>query len=82
MDLPMEVVATPREMRAAIDRFSDFDLVLMDTAGRSPKDEVKIQELKSLLQEARPHEVHLVLSAVSSAAQMENAADQIGRAHV
>lgn len=82
MDLPMEVVATPREMRAAIDRFSDFDLVLMDTAGRSPKDEVRIQELKSLLQEARPHEVHLVLSAVSSAAQMENAAERFAKVGV
>src|SRR5262245_24972828 len=40
IDLPMEVVATPREMREAIARMSHLDLVLMDTAGRSPRDEV------------------------------------------
>ena len=45
----------------------ELDLVLMDTAGRSPRDEVKIQELKSMLGEAEPDEVHLVMSAVGGA---------------
>ena len=68
IDLPMEVVSTPREMRAAVDRLSDMELILMDTAGRSPRDEVKIQELKSMLSEAQADEVHLVLSS-SAASQ-------------
>ena len=42
MDLPMEVVATPREMREAVERLADRDLVLIDTAGRSPHDDVRI----------------------------------------
>jgi flagellar biosynthesis protein FlhF len=67
IDLPMEVVSTPREMREAIARMRSLDLVLMDTAGRSPKDDVRIQELKTILAEANPAEVHLVLSAVGSA---------------
>jgi flagellar biosynthesis protein FlhF len=66
IDLPMEVVATPREMRAAVDKMRHFDLVLMDTAGRSPHDDVKIRELRALLTEAQPAEVQLVLSATSS----------------
>ncbi len=66
IDLPMEVVATPREMREAVGRMNHLDLVLMDTAGRSPRDEVKIQELKSMLAEAEPDEVHLVLSSTSA----------------
>jgi flagellar biosynthesis protein FlhF len=64
IDLPMEVVSTPREMREAVSRMQSLDLVLMDTAGRSPRDQVRIQELKAMLAEARPAEVHLVLSAV------------------
>jgi flagellar biosynthesis protein FlhF len=76
IDLPMEVVATPREMRAAVDRLSAMDLILMDTAGRSPRDEVKIQELKSLLSEAHADEVHLVLSSVASAASLQKAAER------
>ena len=67
IDLPMEVVATQREMREAINRLSEMDLILMDTAGRSPRDEVRIQELKMMMQEAKPDEVHLVLSSTSSA---------------
>jgi len=76
IDLPMEVVSTPREMREAVDRLSGLDLVLMDTAGRSPKDEVKIQELKSMLAEAQADEVHLVLSSVSSAASLKKTAER------
>jgi flagellar biosynthesis protein FlhF len=67
IDLPMEVVATPREMREAVARMSHLDLVLMDTAGRSPRDEIKIQELKSMLAEAEPDDVHLVLSSTAGA---------------
>lgn len=76
IDLPMEVVSTPREMRQAVDRLADFDLVLMDTAGRSPRDDVKIQELKSMLAEAEADEVHLVLSSVSSAENLKKTARQ------
>ena len=74
IDLPMEVVATPKEMRAAVQRLSDLDLILMDTAGRSPHDEVKIQELKSILAEANADAIHLVLSSVSSESAMRKTA--------
>jgi flagellar biosynthesis protein FlhF len=76
IDLPMEVVSTPREMREAVARMHDMDLVLMDTAGRSPRDEVKIQELKSLLAEAQADEVHLVLSCVGSAGNLATTAEK------
>jgi flagellar biosynthesis protein FlhF len=76
IDLPMEVVSTPREMREAVQRMRTFDLVLMDTAGRSPRDEVKIQELRAMLAEATPDEVHLVLSAASGARALGAAAEK------
>ena len=76
IDLPMEVVSTPREMRQAVERLSDLDLILMDTAGRSPRDEVKIQELKNMLVEAEADEVHLVLSSVNSVENMKKTATQ------
>ena len=76
IDLPMQVVSTPREMREAVRRMDDLDLVLMDTAGRSPKDEVKIQELKAFLTEAAADEVHLVLSSVAGARSLEQTAQR------
>jgi len=76
IDLPMEVAATPRDMRIAVGRLSGQELILVDTAGRSPRDEVKVQELKSLLGECRADEVHLVLSSVSGGVCLEKAAEQ------
>ncbi len=76
IDLPMQVVSTPREMREAAKRMSGMDLVLMDTAGRSPKDEVKIRELKALLTEAAVDEVHLVLSSVAGARVLQQTAER------
>jgi len=82
IDLPMEVVSTPREMREAVQRMRTFDLVLMDTAGRSPRDEVRIQELRSILVEASPDEVHLVLSAAASGRSLAAAAEKFAPAGV
>lgn len=82
IDLPMEVVSTPREMREAMDRLSDLDLVLVDTAGRSPRDQVKIQELKSMLGEASADEVTLVLSCTTGARNLLTTARQFAPAGV
>jgi flagellar biosynthesis protein FlhF len=80
IDLPMSVVSTPREMREAVTRMRDLEIILMDTAGRSPRDEVKIQELRAMLAEAKADEVHLVLSAVGGAAVLRRTAEQFAAA--
>jgi flagellar biosynthesis protein FlhF len=76
IDLPMQVVSTPREMREAVGRMDNLDLILLDTAGRSPKDEVRIQELRAFLSEAEADEVHLVLSSMASGRALEQAAER------
>jgi flagellar biosynthesis protein FlhF len=80
IDLPMKVVTSPREMRRALDELSGLDLVLIDTAGRSPRDELKIQELKSLLSEAQVDEVHLVLSLAASPRSLQATAEKFAAA--
>ncbi len=82
IDLPMEVVTTPREMRRAVDALADMEVILMDTAGRSPRDEVKIQELRTMLSEARADEVHLVLSSVSSIQSLQRITERFDRVGV
>ncbi len=76
IDLPMEVVSSPREMREAIRRMESLDLILMDTAGRSPRDEIKIQELRSFLCEAEADEVLLVLSSVAGERTLTHTAER------
>ncbi|MBL0922546.1 MAG: flagellar biosynthesis protein FlhF [Phycisphaerales bacterium] len=64
--LPLQVALTPAEMGSACAALRDCDIVLVDTAGRSPKDAARLTELKAVLDAARPHEVHLALSSAAS----------------
>ena len=75
IDLPMEVVTTPREMRDAVQKLSELDIVLIDTAGRSPHDGLQLQELKSMLTEAKADEIQLVLSSVANARHLTRSVD-------
>jgi flagellar biosynthesis protein FlhF len=76
IDLPMQVVSTPREMRQAVHRMDGLDLILIDTAGRSPKDGIKIQELRALLAEAGADQICLVLSSVASPRTLQQTAER------
>ncbi len=71
MDLPMKVVEQPEQMGHALESLGDVDLVLIDTAGRSPRSDVRIDQLVDLLKAAQPDETHLVLSATCSAAVVQ-----------
>jgi flagellar biosynthesis protein FlhF len=71
IDLPMEVVSTPDEIREAVAAMSDLDLILMDTAGRSPRDVVRIRELKHMLSAAKADDVMLVLSCTASSRSLQ-----------
>ncbi len=66
MRLPVREVSSPTKVRAVLDEFSDMDLVLVDTAGRSQHDDLKMNDLRLFLEAARPDETHLVLSSTSS----------------
>ncbi len=82
IDLPMKVVTSPLEMRRALEELVGLDLVLIDTAGRSPKDDLKIQELKTLLSEAEVDEVHLVLSMTASSRSLVATAERFAPANI
>ena len=76
IDAPIKVATSPREMAEALAEFSELDLVLVDTVGRSPRDELRIKELKAFLHEAASAEVHLVLSAVASSSSLLTAIER------
>ncbi|HEY2159052.1 MAG TPA: flagellar GTP-binding protein [Isosphaeraceae bacterium] len=81
IDLPLAVANSPSEMRRAIEGLGDVDLVLIDTAGRSPRDEVKIRELAEFLAAAAPDEVHLVLSAAGGEKSLRSAVERFATVH-
>jgi len=82
IDLPLVVVNDPVEMPRAFDELGAVDLVFIDTAGRSPRDEVKIRELAEFLVQARPDEVHLVLSAVAGHRSLRAAVERFATVHI
>ncbi|MFA5865103.1 MAG: flagellar biosynthesis protein FlhF [Phycisphaerae bacterium] len=73
INVPLRVVLTPDELRDAVKSMSNLDLVLIDTAGRSQNDDLKLRELKSFLHAAKPDEIHLVLSTTASQANLQAA---------
>lgn len=65
MHLPVDVVITPDQLEQAIEKHRDKELILIDTAGRSPRDEFCIEELSTFLHPELNIEKHLVLSATT-----------------
>lgn len=76
MELPVRVVSSPAEMRRAVEEYAAMDLILIDTAGRSPYDELKNQELKAILAEANASQIHLCLSMASDPQAMRPVAEK------
>ncbi|HCJ75701.1 MAG TPA: flagellar biosynthesis protein FlhF [Roseburia sp.] len=68
LDTPLTVIYSPEEMNAAIERVKDYDLVLVDTAGFSYKNEEQRKDMKHLIEsldEKYEKDVYLVLSATT-----------------
>ncbi|HEX4796165.1 MAG TPA: flagellar biosynthesis protein FlhF [Humisphaera sp.] len=79
---PLRVVNGVDDLREAVASMSDCDFVLIDTAGRSPNDALKLNELKGLLSAVEPDEVHLVLSTTASIECLQLAASRFGDVRV
>ncbi len=65
MNLPVDVVFTADQLAEALAKHRDKELVLIDTAGRSPRDRAHIKELEEILRPEFAIERHLVLSAAT-----------------
>jgi len=71
MNLPVEVVIKPRDLKLALARHRDCDLILIDTAGRSPGNTLEIEEMATFLGPEFGLENHLLLSATSREEELE-----------
>ena len=67
--IPLEVIYTPMELRNALVQHQDKQLVLIDTAGRSPANQPQMAELESLMAFDDSIEKQLVLSATTKFAE-------------
>ncbi len=65
--LPLIVATSPAELEVAVEEFraKELDVVFIDSAGRSHRDELKMAELREFLAVLPGAEVHLVLSTTT-----------------
>lgn len=62
LGVPVKVVYKPSDITKALADFADKDVVFIDTAGRSHKNEKQLMELQELMAFSEPDETYLVLS--------------------
>lgn len=62
--VPLETVNSAEEFAYAMNRFSRYDLVLVDTAGRNPGDHSQVADLSTMF-ESFDVETHLVIPAAT-----------------
>ncbi len=63
MNVPVKVVYSVEQMQKSLLELVDRELIFIDTAGRSHKNEQQLDELKEYLEAARPDETFLVMSS-------------------
>lgn len=81
LEMPVEVAASPSDAAracATLESEHGVDVILIDTAGRSQNDRMKLSELRAFLASARPHETHLVLSATAAPKALAREAEAFG----
>jgi flagellar biosynthesis protein FlhF len=66
ISVPLDVAQTPRELNSLLTRHGDKDLVLIDTAGRSPYNKLQIAEMKGFLDACPGVKICLVLSVTTN----------------
>ncbi len=68
LDTPLSIVYSPEEINTAVQAYEDYDLVLVDTAGFSHRNQSQREDMKKLLamlDEKYDRDVYLVLSATT-----------------
>jgi flagellar biosynthesis protein FlhF len=63
--LPLRIVFTDGDLESALRELADLDVVLIDTAGRSPANQVHFLELSTLVERIKPSDLILVQSATT-----------------
>lgn len=81
MDIPVRVAYDQSEAVAAVRECADYDLLLIDTAGRSQKNTMQVGELKSLIDRLNTKS-YLVLSACMKERDMLEAVERFSKARV
>ncbi len=77
MNIPVSCVETVPELKKRLTLYSDVDLILVDTIGKSPKDHLKLAEMQELLEACGEQaEIYLALSATTKTSDIREIVTQ------
>ena len=79
INLPVEVVYSPSDLNQSIANLKDCDLILIDTAGRSPHNQAMMDELQRFLANSRIGVILLVISATTKYQDMLTIAESFSK---
>lgn len=65
LNIPIEVIYQTDEIHKAIEKLKDNDIIMIDTAGRSHKNNQQVNELSQLLNQVEDKDIYLVISCTS-----------------
>ena len=76
--VPVHVVQAPEELSKEVEKCAQEgdELIFVDSAGRSPQDELKMSELKQFIDALPQAEVHLVLSTTTHPKTLSSIAER------
>ncbi|HBT47456.1 MAG TPA: flagellar biosynthesis protein FlhF [Peptococcaceae bacterium] len=75
MSLPLEVAMTPKELKEAVSRLEQCDVIFVDTAGRPPENRAQLVETQGFLSAIGPLDVYLVLSGTTRSSDLLRAVE-------
>ncbi|MFS0782284.1 flagellar biosynthesis protein FlhF [Bacillus sp. 1P06AnD] len=76
LNVPIEVAYNVEDFRKAIERFSHYDLVFIDTAGRNFRNAEYVEELNKIISFDEQMETYMVLALTSKQRDMEEIVGQ------
>lgn len=81
LDTPFQVIYTPEELIDAANEWSEYDYILVDTAGHSPNNSKQQEDLLQFVKavpEEQEKDIYLVVSATTKYADLINIVNQYG----
>lgn len=79
MNVPITVVNNKQEMLAAVSQFSNADVVLIDTGGRSQRDDLQMSEIYKLFGDQAQMDILLALSSTTKDADLNEITRRFGQ---
>lgn len=81
LSAPMEVVYTPEDMVNNVEKHKNCDLIFVDTAGRSHRNEAQREDLLAILNSVSDYEreIYLVVSVTTKYSDLKDISDTYGK---